>query len=139
MTEFWELKSLIWPTEDTQEPAVDANSVRLGEAEGVGGTTRTSARDKSAGQEFTSHTLQTQSSFNFTCRMGFTGSSAGKEPACNEGDLGSIPGLGRSPGERKGYPLQCSGLENPMDSIVHGVAKSQTRLSNFHSLTEHPI
>ena len=52
--------------------------------------------------------------------------SAGKESAYNVGDLGSIPGLGRSPGEGKGYPLQYSGLENSMDCIVHGVAKSQT-------------
>ena len=44
---------------------------------------------------------------------GFPGSSAGKESACNAGDLGSIPGLGGSPGEGKGYPLQYSGLENP--------------------------
>ena len=44
----------------------------------------------------------------------------------------SIPGLGKSPGEGKGYPLQYSGLENSMDCIVHGVAKSQRRLSNFH-------
>jgi len=51
--------------------------------------------------------------------------SAGKESACNVGDLGSVPGLGRSPGEGKGYPLQCSGLDNSMDYIVHGVAKSQ--------------
>ena len=51
--------------------------------------------------------------------------------ACNAGDLGSIPGLGRSPGEGNGYPLQYSGLENPMDCIVHGVAKSQTLLSDF--------
>ena len=58
--------------------------------------------------------------------------SAGKESTCNAGDLGSIPGLGRSPGEGKGYPLQYSGLENSTDCIVHGVAKSQTRLSNFH-------
>ena len=57
---------------------------------------------------------------------------AGKESPCNEGDLGSIPGLGRSPGERKGYPLQYSGLENSMDCIVHGAAKSRTRLSDFH-------
>ena len=69
--------------------------------------------------------------------MGFTGGSAGKESACNVGDLGSIPRLGRSPGEGKGYPLKYSGLENSMDSIVHGVAKSRTRLSNLHSLTEH--
>ena len=64
--------------------------------------------------------------------MGFPCDSAGKESACNVGDLGSIPGLGKSPGEGKGYPLQYSGLENSMD--VHGVAKSQTRLSDFHSL-----
>ena len=57
---------------------------------------------------------------------------AGKESACNVGDLGSIPGLGRSPGKGKGYPLQYSGLENSMDCIVQGVAKSQTWLSDFH-------
>ena len=57
---------------------------------------------------------------------------AGKESACNAGDLGSIPGLGRSPGEGKGYPLQFSGLENFMDCIVHGVTKNQTQLSDFH-------
>ena len=55
-----------------------------------------------------------------------------KNPPAIEGDLGSIPGLGRSHGEGKGYPLQYSGLENTMDGIVHGVEKSQTRLSNFH-------
>ena len=59
--------------------------------------------------------------------MGFPDSSVGKESVCNARDLGSIPGLGRSPGGGKGYPLQYSGLENPMD---HGVAKSQTRLSD---------
>ena len=48
------------------------------------------------------------------------------------GDLGSIPGLGRSPGEGKGYPLHYSGLENSMDCIVHWVTKSQTQLSDFH-------
>ena len=57
---------------------------------------------------------------------------AGKESACNAGDLGSIPGLRRSPREGKGYPLQYSGLENSMDYTVHGVAKSQTLLSDFH-------
>jgi len=56
---------------------------------------------------------------------GFPGGSAGKESACNAGDLYSIPGLGRSCGEGKGYSLQYSGLENSMDCIVHGVAKSQ--------------
>ena len=58
--------------------------------------------------------------------------SAGKESVCNAGDLGSIPGLGRSPEDRKGYSLQCSGLENPVDCIVHGVAENWTRLSDFH-------
>ena len=58
--------------------------------------------------------------------------SAGKESTCNAGDLGSIPGLGRSPGKGKGYPLQYSGLENSTDCIVQGVTKSRTRLSNFH-------
>ena len=57
--------------------------------------------------------------------------SAGKESTCNVGDLGSIPGVGRSPGKGKGYPLQYSGLENSMDCIVHGVTKSWTRLSDF--------
>ena len=52
--------------------------------------------------------------------------SAGKESACNAEDQGSIPALERSPGERKGYPLQYSGLENSMDCIVQGVAKSRT-------------
>ena len=63
-------------------------------------------------------------------KMGFPCGSAGKESACNVGDLGSIPGLGRSPGEGKGYPLQYCGLENSMDCIVHGVVKSWTRLSD---------
>ena len=56
--------------------------------------------------------------------MDFPDSSVGKESTCNAGDPGSIPGLGRFPGEGKGYPLQYSGLENSMDCIVHGVAKS---------------
>ena len=64
--------------------------------------------------------------------LGFPCGSAGKESTCDAGDLGSIPGLGRSPGEVKGYPLQYSGLENSMDYIVHGVAKSRTPLSNLH-------
>ena len=58
--------------------------------------------------------------------------SAGKESACNTGDLGSISELGRSPGEGKGYRLQYSGLENSMDYTVHWVTKSRTRLSDFH-------
>ena len=68
----------------------------------------------------------------FMEEVGFSGGSAGKESACSAGDLGSIPGLGRSPGEGKGYPLHCSGLENSMYCTVHGVSKNQTRLSDFH-------
>ena len=64
--------------------------------------------------------------------LGFPCGSAGKESACNAGDLGSIPGLGRSRGEGNGCPLQYSGRENSMDCIVYGVAKSQRGLSNFH-------
>ena len=63
--------------------------------------------------------------------LGFPCGSAGKESACNVGDVGSIPGLGRSLGEGKGYPLDSSGLENSTDCIVHGVAKSWTQLSDF--------
>ena len=68
--------------------------------------------------------------------MGFTGGSEGKESACNAGDLGSIPGLGRFPGEGNSYPLQYSVLENSIDrgawqATVHGATKSWTRLSDF--------
>ena len=65
----------------------------------------------------------------------FPGGSAGKESACNAGDLSLIPGLGSSHGEGNSYPLQYSGLGNSMDCIIHGVAKSETRLSNFHFLS----
>ena len=58
--------------------------------------------------------------------MGFLCGSAGKEFACNAGDLGSIPGLGRLPGEGKGYPLQYSGLKNSMDCTVQGVANESS-------------
>ena len=64
--------------------------------------------------------------------LGFPCGSAGKESACSEGDLGLILVLGQSLGEGKGYPLQYSSLENSVDCIVHGVAKSGTRLSDFH-------
>ena len=64
--------------------------------------------------------------------VGFPGILAGKESACNVGDLSSIPGLGRCPRERNGYPLQCSGLEISMGCIVLGVTKGQTCLCNFH-------
>ena len=73
--------------------------------------------------------------------MGFLGGSDSKESACNVGYLGSIPGLGRTPGEGHGDPLQYSCLGNPMEreawwTIVHGIEKSQTRLrlSTQHNL-----
>ena len=71
--------------------------------------------------------------------MDFSGGSDGKASAYNAGDPGSIPGLGRSPGEGNGNPLQYSCLENPMDggawwATVHGIAKSRTQLSDFTSL-----
>ena len=67
--------------------------------------------------------------------MGFPGGSDGKKSACNAADLGSIPELGRPPGEGNGYPLQYSCLENPhgqrsLEGYSHGVAKSWTRLNN---------
>ena len=79
--------------------------------------------------------------------VGFPCGSAGKDSTCSAGDLGLIPGLGRSPGEGKGYPLHCSVLENSMDCIVHGVADSDTteRLSllrpqsNLPEALEYPL
>ena len=68
----------------------------------------------------------------FAIQWGFPGGSAGIESTCNAGDLGSITGLGRSPGEGTGYPLQYPGLENSRGCIIHGVPKSQTRLGDFH-------
>ena len=69
--------------------------------------------------------------------LGFPGGSDGKESFCSAGDLGLIPGLGRSPGERNGYPLQYSDLENSVDrgawqATVYGVSKGWTRLNDFH-------
>ena len=64
--------------------------------------------------------------------LSFPGGSVGEESAYQAGDLDLIPGLGRSPGEGKGYLLQYSGLENSMDSIFHGVTKNQTWLRDFH-------
>ena len=70
--------------------------------------------------------------------LGFLGGPDGKESACSAGGLGSIPGLGRAPGEGNGYPLQYSCLENSMDrevwwATVHGVTKSRTKLSDEHT------
>ena len=70
--------------------------------------------------------------------LSFPCGSAGKACACNVGDLGSIPGLGRSPGDGKGYPLQYSGLENCMDCLVHGVAKSRIQPSDFLTTSQQP-
>ena len=71
------------------------------------------------------------------CTWGFPCSSLGEESACSAGDAGSIPGLGRSPGEENGNPLQCLCLESLMDrgawwAAVHGVTKSRARLSDQH-------
>ena len=71
-----------------------------------------------------SYTLISPSTFSGL--LGFPGGSAGKESACNAGDLGSIPGLARSPGEGKGYTPQNSGLENSMGCRVHGVTELDT-------------
>ena len=81
---------------------------------------------------FTTDNLDT-----FNIYHGFPGGSEGKESACSVGDLGLIPGLGRSPGEGNGCPLQYSGMENSMDreawqATVHGVTNSRTQLSDFH-------
>ena len=67
--------------------------------------------------------------------LDFPSGSAGKESTHNMGDLGSIPGLRRSPGKGKSYPLRYSGLENSMDYTVHGVTKSRTRLRDFLHFT----
>ena len=78
--------------------------------------------------------IQVWKSTVFNKNMGFPGGSDGKESACNVGDLGSIPELGRSPGEGKGYPLQYSCLENPTDrrarqATVHGVPRVRHHLA----------
>ena len=82
--------------------------------------------------------------FLIKCRIGYINLSqglpwllSGKESACSVGNLGSIPGLGRSPGEGNGYSFQHSGPGNSMDCIVHGVAKCPTQLSDF-TFTFHP-
>ena len=76
--------------------------------------------------------LKRLSSSSSSSSRGFPGGSAGKEFAHSVGDLGLIPGLGRSPGEGNGYPLQFSGLENSMDCIVHGVARSYFHFLFFY-------
>ena len=79
-------------------------------------------------------TVVSFSAFTVTS-FGFPGGSPGQESACNVGDMGSSPEVGKIPGEGNGYPLQYSGLENSMNCIVHGVTESRTRLSvALHSL-----
>ena len=84
--------------------------------------------------------LELQMNWIMVTKGGFPGGSDSKESACNAGKLGLIPGLERSPGEGNGYALQYTGLENSMDrrawqAIVHGVAKSWTRLGDFHFIS----
>ena len=76
--------------------------------------------------------LERRDSVTMPVFLGFPCGLAGKEFTCHAGDLGLIPGLEKSPGEGKGYPLQYSDLENSMDCTVHGVAKSWIQLSDFH-------
>ena len=91
---------------------------------------------QSTGSQRVGHYWATE--LNWKLTKGFPCGSAGKKSACNVGDLGLIPGLGRSPGEGKGYPLQCSGLENPVDCIciAHGVTESWTWLRDSHLTTK---
>ena len=89
----------------------------------------TSAPSAQSGRVSPSPPFQTKT--KGSALVGFSCGSAGEESAYSAGDLGSIPGLGTSPGEGKGYSLQYSGLENSMDCIFHGVANSWTRLSDF--------
>ena len=76
--------------------------------------------------------LEPEETLKFSVRFP---NGSGNLPTMDEGDLSLIPGLGISPGEEKGYPLQYSGLENSMDCMIHEVAKSWKRLGDFHFLT----
>ena len=87
---------------------------------------------------FLVHVLLKPSLENFEhsfASMIFPSGSAGKESSCSGGDLGSVSGLGRSPGEGKGYPLQYSGLESSVECLVHEVTKSQTWLRGFQFIS----
>ena len=79
--------------------------------------------------------LKIKNIYPVNTNKGFPDSSVGKDFACNAGDPGSIPGSGRSTGEGIDYPLQYSGLENSTDCTVHGVTKSWTQPSDFHTHT----
>ena len=131
MRETW-VRSLGW--EDAlEEDIATCSSIlawRIPWTEGFGGL-------QSMGSQRVRHNRVTKHIIlqHATITKGFPCGSDGKESSCNAEDLGSIPGLGRSPGEGKSYPLQYSGLDNSMDYIVHEVAKSWTQLSNFHFLS----
>ena len=110
-----------------------AEDVSLGGVTAIYSTTTTwspkrSQHRRDQGQEVDKNSLSFEKIRGFPC------GSAGKESARNAGDLGLIPGLGRSPGERKGYPLQYSGLENPMDYTVHWGLKETEQLSLFEKI-----
>ena len=105
---------------------VAKSGIRLSERALFLGTWRIQMKLKTRCLQFKSHFQLTQCILapNLSSPTITTGISVMQESACNAGDLGSTPGLGRSPGEGQGYPLQYSGLENSTDCIVHGVTKS---------------
>ena len=113
----------------------------------LGWTGWTSLQSKGLSRVFSNTTVQKHQFFSVRFSLwsnshihpywGFLDGSVGEEFTCNAGDLGSIPGLERSPREGKGYPLQYSDLENSLDCVVHGVAESETWLSDFH-FRSHP-
>ena len=97
---------------------------------------RGGARERSSGQSLIHHLRSSTLLFTISGTKAYQGFLGGKESACSAEDLSSILGSGRSPGEGNGNPLQYSCLENPTNrggwqAVVHGVAKSQKRLSNF--------
>ena len=121
------------PSEDRKEAG------RFSRTPGCGWTQQTDGESASDHLTLSPHPLPCGFAASLIKR-GFPGGSDGKAPAYNAGDLGSIPGLGRSPGEGNGNLLQYLCLENLMDrgdwwAAVHGVTKSRTRLSNFHPPT----
>ena len=96
---------------------------------------------QSMGSQRVRHDWATNTFWEFNLKplcnsLGFPGISAGKESTCHAEDLGSVPGLGRSPGEEIGYPLQDSWASETCHDVVHSVAKSQTRLSDWTQLKQ---
>ena len=148
----WEFQSfghLMWRT-DSVEKTLMLGKTESGRRRGwqrmrwLGGITNSMAMSLIKLQELVRlGVLQSMGSqrigHSWATELTWTDGSAGEESTCNAGDLGSIPGLERSPGGGKGYPFQCSALENPMDCTVHGVTKSRTRMSDFHSVSHDVI